>query len=159
MAGMADPAQPLDIGILLAAAYQEFVRELRADLAERGFADSGRSDGYVLRALAGGPMTVSTLADRLEITKQGAGQLVEGMEQRGYVERQPDPDDRRARLVALSGRGQEMLRAARRFHQRYERHLVNRHGAEPVAMFRALLGAVAGTAAGGDDPRLRAFYI
>jgi DNA-binding MarR family transcriptional regulator len=155
---MTRTGQPLDIGILLAAAYQEFVRELRADLAERGFGDTGRSDGYVLRALAGGPMTVSALADRLEITKQGAGQLVEAMEQRGYLERQPDPDDRRARLVGLSARGWQALRAARRFHGRYEHGLVAEHGAEAVAGFRALLNAMVGEQA-LDDPRLRAFYV
>lgn len=155
---MTGTGQPLDIGILMAAAYQEFVRELRADLDRQGFGDTGRSDGYVLRALAGGPVTVSALADRLEITKQGAGQLVEAMEQRGYLDRQPDPDDRRARLVGLSARGWQLLRAARRFHRRYERRLVAEHGAEAVAALRALLTAVAGDRA-VDDPRLRAFYV
>jgi DNA-binding MarR family transcriptional regulator len=155
---MAATGQPLDIGILLAAAYQEFVRELRATVAAQGFEDNGRSDGYVFRALADGPMTVSALAERLEITKQGAGQLVESMERRGYVRREPDPDDRRARLVALSERGENALRAARRFHQRYERRLVREHGAEAVATLRALLGAVAGEQA-AEDPRLRALYL
>lgn len=155
---MTADAQPLDIGILMAAAYQQFVVELRAALAAQGFDDTGRSDGYVFRALAAGPMTVSALAQRLDITKQGAGQLVEDMERRGYLHRQPDPQDRRARLVALSPHGEQALRAARRFHRRYERNLVRRHGAEAVATLRALLGAVAGDAA-LDDPRLRAFYI
>jgi DNA-binding MarR family transcriptional regulator len=155
---VAADAQPLDIGILMAAAYQQFVVELRAALAAQGFDATGRSDGYVFRALSGGPMTVSALAHRLDITKQGAGQLVEDMERRGYLHREPDPNDRRARLVALSPRGVAALRAARRFHRRYEQRLVRRHGAEPVAAFRALLGAVAGEAA-LEDPRLRAFYV
>ena len=155
---MASSGQPLDIGILLAAAYQEFVFELRAALAAQGFDDTGRSDGYVLRALAAGPTTVSALAERLDITKQGAGQLVEAMEQRGYLERHPDPHDRRARLVGLSARGQEVLRAARRFHQRYERQLVREHGPDRVAAFRALLTAIVGPDA-VEDPRLRALYL
>src|SRR5207248_8903508 len=78
----------VDFGILLAAGYQEFVRQLRASLAEQGFGDLGRSDGYVLRALAGRPQTVSALAERLAVTKQGAAQLVEAMEAHGYVSRQ-----------------------------------------------------------------------
>ncbi len=118
---MASSGQPLDIGILLAAAYQEFVFELRAALAAQGFDDTA-------------------------------------MEQRGYLERHPDPHDRRARLVGLSARGQEVLRAARRFHQRYERQLVREHGPDRVAAFRALLTAIVGPDA-VEDPRLRALYL
>lgn len=155
---MAATAQSTDIGILLAVAYQEFVRQLRAAHEAEGFGDTGRSDGVVFRSLAVRPMTVSDLAARLEISKQGAAQIVEDMERRGYVERRPDPDDRRARLVHLSERGTRALAAARRFHRDFERRLVRAHGAAAVAGMRALLDAI-----GGDeqrvDPRLRALYL
>jgi DNA-binding MarR family transcriptional regulator len=156
MAGM-EPTR-LDFGILLVLAYQEFVTELRAELAAQGFDDQGRSDGYVLRALDAAAMTVSELAERLEISKQGAGQIVEDMERRGYVERRPDPRDGRARLLYLSAHGQAALASARRFHQRFEKRLVKEHGAEAVANLRALLTAVAG-AERTADPRFRALYL
>src|SRR5207245_10671416 len=92
MDAMAPREQPVDFGILLAAGYQEFVRQLRADLTGQGFGDLGRSDGYVLRALAGRPVAVRALAARLGVTKQGAGQLVEAMQGKGYLERHADPD-------------------------------------------------------------------
>ena len=155
---MATSAQPTDIGILLAVAYQEFVRELRAAHEAAGFGDTGRSDGFVFRSLAARPMTVSDLAARLEISKQGAAQIVEDMERRGYVERRPDPDDGRARLIQLSDRGRRALATAHRFHRDFERRLAARLGAEPVATLRAMLEAI-----GGDeqrvDPRLRAMYL
>ncbi|CRK58789.1 Transcriptional regulator, MarR family [Alloactinosynnema sp. L-07] len=154
---MATDAQPIDLGILLALGWQEFVRELRAALDEQGFTDQGRSDGYVLRALSAAPMTVSDLAVRLEITKQGAGQIVDDMEARGYVERRPDPSDKRARLLHLSAHGQAALAAAREFHRRYEKRLVREHGAAAVRGLRDLLTAMAGPAA-TPDPRLRALY-
>ena len=156
MAGM-ESTRP-DFGILLVLAYQEFVRELRASLARQGFDDQGRSDGYVLRALGAMPMTVSELADRLEISKQGAGQIVEDMERRGYVERRPDPTDGRARLLHLSEHGRAALTAARRFHQRYERRLIAEHGPEAVAGLRELLTAIAGEEQTAD-PRFRALYL
>ncbi len=156
MAGM-EPTR-LDFGILLVLAYQEFVGELRASLAEQGFTDQGRSDGYVLRALGAAPMTVSELAERLEISKQGAGQIVDDMERRGYVERRPDPRDGRARLLYLSEHGRDALAAARRFHQRFERRLVKEHGAEAVATLRTLLTSVAGEEQAAD-PRFRALYL
>jgi DNA-binding MarR family transcriptional regulator len=151
-------ATRLDFGILLVLAYQQFVIELRTTLAEQGFDDQGRSDGYVLRALDAGPLTVSELAERLEITKQGAGQLVDDMEGRDYVERHPDPRDGRARLVHLSERGRAALAAARGFHQRYERRMSHEHGAEAVATLRALLEAMAGPDRVAD-PRFRALYL
>ncbi|MDX6265140.1 MAG: hypothetical protein QOH84_6828, partial [Kribbellaceae bacterium] len=103
-----------DFGILLILADQEFVRELRATLATEGFEDQGRSDGFVLRTLSRAPATISTLAARLDITKQGAAQIIDDMERRGYVERHPDPTDGRARLIHLSQRGKAALAAARR---------------------------------------------
>lgn len=148
----------LDFGILLVLAYQEFVSELRATLTEQGFHDQGRSDGYVLRALSATAMTVSELADRLEISKQGAGQIVDDMERRDYVERRPDPRDGRARLLYLSEHGRDALAAARRFHQRFERHMVKEHGAEAVASLRTLLTAMAGEEQAAD-PRFRALYL
>jgi len=151
--------QPVDLGILLALAFQEFVRELREAHVRAGFDDLGRSDGVVFRALAAGPMTVSDLAARLEISKQGAGQIVDDMQQRGYLERRPDPQDGRARLVFLSERGTLALAEARRFHRRYERRLVREHGAEAVAALRRLLEVIAGGEQQTVDPHLRALYL
>src|SRR5690349_11406665 len=148
----------LDFGILLVLAYQQFVSDLRASLTEQGYTDQGRSDGYVLRALDAAAITVSELAERLEITKQGAGQLVDDMERRGYVERRPDPTDGRARLLYLSDKGRAALAAARKFHQQYERRLVREHGAAAVTSLRAMLTAMAGEDRAAD-PRFRALYL
>jgi DNA-binding MarR family transcriptional regulator len=148
----------LDFGILLMLAAQQFVVELRAALAKQGFDDQGRSDGYVLRALNAAPMTTSELADRLEISKQGAAQIVDDMERRGYVERRPDPTDGRARLLHLSEHGRTALAAARRFHQRFERGLVAEHAQEAVATLRELLTAMVGKDQAAD-PRFRALYL
>lgn len=145
-----------DLGILVVLAYQQFVLDLHADLAERGFDDLGTSDGFVFRALAEQPMTVSALAGRLEITKQGAGQIIDDMERRGYVVRRPHPDDARARLVELSARGRRALAAARAFHQGREADLVGDHGIRAVRSLRLLLTSLSGGAAEVSDPRLRA---
>jgi DNA-binding MarR family transcriptional regulator len=155
---MTATAQPIDLGILLGLAYQEFVRELREEHDRLGFTDLGRSDGFVFRALADGPRTVTDLAARLQITKQGAGQIIDDMERRGYVERTPDPGDRRAKLVGLSARGREALASARDFHRRYAEQLVRSHGREAVTTLRTLLIAIAGPDQ-AVDPRLRALYL
>jgi len=89
---------------------------------------------------------------------QGAAQVIDDMERRGYVERQPDPDDRRARQVRLSGRGERALANARRFHRDYERRLASTHGQDAVRTPRTMLEAIAGTEQ-SVDPRMRAFYL
>ena len=145
MTGMTRSGKP-DIGILLLLADQEFVRELREHVAAEGFDDQGRSDGFVFRTLSAGPTTISGLAERLEITKQGAGQIVDDMERRGYVERRPDPSDARAKLLHLTERGEAALSTARKFHQTYERRLRKRFGDEAIDTLRDVLTDMAGEA-------------
>jgi DNA-binding MarR family transcriptional regulator len=147
-----------DFGILLLLADQEFVRALRAATAEQGFDDQGRTDGFVLRTLSAGPTTISGLAERLEITKQGASQIVGDMERRGYVERRLDPADARARLLHLTSRGEAALAAARRFHQSYERRLRREYGDDAIDTMRAVLTGMAGEAQ-VDNPHFRALMF
>lgn len=160
---MTPPAQPAsppaDLGILVLLAYQGFVRGLHEEMARAGYDDLGRSDGVVFRMLHAQPRTVSDLAARLEITKQGAAQIVEDMERRGYVVRRPDPADRRARLVDLSDRGREALRVARGFHGAYEAELTAEHGRVQVDALRTMLGAMADRAPDGLDRELRGLYL
>jgi DNA-binding MarR family transcriptional regulator len=137
----------IDLGILLALGYQRFVEQLRDHLAGRGYDDLGRSDGFVLRGLDRAPMTTSQLAALLHISKQGAAQIVNDMQRRGYVEGRPDPADGRARLLHLAPRGQRALAEARAFHRRYERELTDRVGSPAVTALRAALTTIAG----GED--------
>jgi len=150
---------PSDLGILVLLAYQGFVRQLHDDMARRGHDDLGRSDGVVFRMLNAGPRTVSDLAGRLEVTKQGMAQIIEDMERRGYVVRRPDPEDGRARLVELSARGRAALEVAREFHRGYEHRLRKAHGPAAIATLRSLLEDMASAAPEGLDRELRGLYL
>jgi DNA-binding MarR family transcriptional regulator len=119
---------------------------MRADLAGQGFDDLGRSYGYVFRVLGDGDRSLSQLAGLLGMTLPGAGKIVDEMEARGYVERQPDRSDRRVKRLALSRRGRAALKAARAFHRDYERRL-----AEAPAI-RAALASIVGEPADGPTP-------
>jgi DNA-binding MarR family transcriptional regulator len=150
---------PSDIGILVLLAYQGFVRELHDDMAAHGYDDLGRSDGVVFRMLNHQPRTVSELAERLEISKQGAAQIIDDMQRRGYLVRRPDPSDARAKLVALSPRGRSALDVARRFHRSYEKRLTRNHGPEAIEALRAILQTMADAAPEGLDRELRGVYL
>lgn len=55
---------------------------------------------------------LTTLAAAGQTTKQAAKFLVDQLENGGYVERVADPDDGRARLVRITGRGHDVIRVA-----------------------------------------------
>jgi DNA-binding MarR family transcriptional regulator len=52
---------------------------------------------------------MSDLAEALDMTPASASALIDRMDQRGFVTRRSDPDDRRTVLVELSRRGQHIL--------------------------------------------------
>ncbi|MBF6465402.1 MarR family transcriptional regulator [Nocardia beijingensis] len=143
----------MDFGILLGKAYQQLVGELHAHLAERGYRGLGASYGYVLRSLAENARTASQLAEGLGISAQGAAKIVDEMVRHGYVERRPDPADKRAKLLHLSDRGRDLLATVREFHAAYECGLIARVGGDQVATVRAVLGEVVGTAAVSGEER------
>ena len=63
---------------------------------------------------------ITTLAERAGVSKQAMGQLVADLEQRGYIERAPDPSDGRASLVKFTEQGWEFLQDAYRVKQAIE---------------------------------------
>ena len=138
-----------DFGILLGLAYQGFVAHLRADLARHSFRDIGPTVGYVLRVLVDEPMNQRQLSRRLGITDQAIMKIIDDMERRGFVVRAVDPHDARARRLELAARGKQLLRAARRFHARFERALARELGSS-VATTRRVLEHIAAHAPG--DP-------
>jgi DNA-binding MarR family transcriptional regulator len=60
-----------------------------------------------------GVMRLSELSDHLRIAPRSATEVVDALESPGLVRRRPDPGDRRATLVEVTGRGTEVLDAIR----------------------------------------------
>ncbi len=57
-----------------------------------------------------GPTTQTHLADHLGIGRAAIGSVIDRLQARGFVERQPRPDDRRVWLVAITPAGGELAR-------------------------------------------------
>jgi DNA-binding MarR family transcriptional regulator len=62
----------------------------------------------VRRLLANGPTRMSRLADGMNCEASNLTGLVDRLESRRLVERRPDPDDRRVRVLALTPAGDEL---------------------------------------------------
>lgn len=74
--------------------------------------DLGRGSGRVksLMWLSEGPLTLSGLAESIGVDAPYATLIVDSLEERGLVERQPDPEDRRRKLVSLTPAGAEAVK-------------------------------------------------
>lgn len=55
------------------------------------------------------PLTARQLAGSLEVTEVTVSRFIQTLERNGWVHREPDPDDRRARLVHLTPRATQNL--------------------------------------------------
>ena len=64
---------------------------------------------FVHIELAG--IRLTELAARTSMTPQAMGELVDDLQRLGYLERIPDPSDRRAKLIVLTDRGLDTLQA------------------------------------------------
>jgi DNA-binding MarR family transcriptional regulator len=60
-----------------------------------------------------GVMRLSELSDWLRIAPRSATEVVDALEKRGLAGRRPDPGDRRATLVEVTGDGGSVLDAIR----------------------------------------------
>ena len=134
----ADQPQP-NLGILLREPYRIASERLHERFAESGHPEVRVPHGNVFAFLDHGGTRVSELARRAQITKQSMGELVAHLERNGYVERIPDPDDRRAKLVRSTARGSELYAIARRFVAEVEAEWTERLGQRKMGTLRALL--------------------
>ncbi|WP_199701664.1 MarR family winged helix-turn-helix transcriptional regulator [Jiangella rhizosphaerae] len=89
------------------------LRRLSGPELERTGVTPGQLRVLRLLSAAGSPLRVSELARRLDVIPRSATSVVDLLEERGLVERRPDPDDRRATLVALTPSGTQVLRSLR----------------------------------------------
>lgn len=83
-----------------------------ATLASAGADDITLAQSRLLQRMTPAGVRLTDLAEQAGVTKQTAGALVDQLERSGYVTRETDPSDARARLVTLSDKGLSVCRAA-----------------------------------------------
>jgi DNA-binding MarR family transcriptional regulator len=93
------------IGVLTAITSDALRQRVQERYAAAGFADLRLAHDVVFALLRPDGDRIVDLAKRAQMTKQSMGYLVAYLEAHGYVERVPDPTDRRAQLVRRSARG------------------------------------------------------
>lgn len=94
----------------VALAGQQLIAD---ELARRGFADLRPALLAVAQHVGADGTRVTELAARAWLTKATVVHAVDELERLGYVTREPDPTDRRAKLVRPTARAREAEQVAR----------------------------------------------
>jgi DNA-binding MarR family transcriptional regulator len=128
-----------NLGVLLREPFLIGSELLHQHFAEQGHPEVRAPHGAVMQFLGNDGTRVSDLARRAQITKQSMAELVGHLERHGYVERVPDPSDRRAKLVRATSKGLEVHAIAGRFITRLEREWEQRLGKAKMKQLKALL--------------------
>jgi DNA-binding MarR family transcriptional regulator len=142
-----------DLGILAARLLFAVQREVFARLAERGHGDVRPQHGAILAYLDADGVRATELARLSGRHKQIVGRLVDELEALGYVERRPDPADRRAKLVVPTERGLDEQRHADEIIAEIERRHAATLGEPTYAQLRHALMKITDPAGmpGADD--------
>jgi DNA-binding MarR family transcriptional regulator len=141
------PRPPLMIR-LLSVAFDDFCEGLEQRLADTPYNDIRISHGCVFGNIDPDGSRLTELAERARMTKQSVGEVTSDLEQRGYVERVPDPSDGRAKIIRLTERGRAAQALGIGLIDDLEQDWVERFGAERVAALREALEAITGERVG-----------
>jgi len=128
---------PRALPALLTEVKQAILRRFFVALADQGFDDIREGHGCVFGFIDvehGSRLT--DLAERSGLTKQAVGEAATELERRGYLERVPDPRDRRAKIIKLTPRGLEAAITGRRLFAKIEREWAEQLGEDLLAGLR-----------------------
>lgn len=137
----ASPPLPAYLGPLLA--WHE-VRHLQL-LEGEGFADVRRAHNAVFMHLPAEGLRLTELAASAGMTKQAMGELVDDLVAKGYLRRDPDPADGRAKLIGWAPRGEAAHEATLRAFSRLDDEVLDVLGADRFEQFVGMLAEVVAT--------------
>jgi DNA-binding MarR family transcriptional regulator len=136
--------EQVSIPALLRHARNTYGAAMRRALEEAGYDDIPKNGLYVIGGMApaAGNVPLADLIRGLRLSKQAAGQLVDALVTRGYLERAVDARDRRKLNVTLTERGRDAARSQAAARDAIDAELTQRVGARAVSAMRLALGAL-----------------
>ena len=125
-------------------ALGSLMTQSRSLLLEEGEPELRPSHHRVLGHVPPEGITVTDLAERVGMTKQGIGQFVTRLTASGHLTVSASPDDRRVRIVRRTAKGDAAARRLTRLLDRLEADWAERVGVRRYREFRAVLDDIAG---------------
>jgi DNA-binding MarR family transcriptional regulator len=148
-----DPSQ-VTLPALMDLAVDAMYTDFRKLLEQTPYDDVRPTHGCVFRFVHGDGMRLTELAAKAGLTKQSVGEIVDDLTRLGYIERFPDPTDKRAKLIRLTEKGLDAQRIGFSFFAKLEEDWAESFGADRIADLRALLEDIAQAKAPGAVPEL-----
>jgi DNA-binding MarR family transcriptional regulator len=136
-------ASRITLPALMDLAVEAMYADFRKLLEESDITDVRPTHGCVFRFVHGDGMRLTELATRAGLTKQSVGEIVDDLAGLGYLERYPDPTDRRAKLIRLTAKGLKTQRIGFSLFTKLEEDWADAFGADRIAALRTLLEEVA----------------
>ena len=133
-----DPESDLNTVAMLGRAYSLLGFKIVDGVVGSGFPQKPSHSAVFAQIKAEGSR-LTELARGANITPQAMGELVDELEELGYVERRPDPSDRRAKLIVLTDNGRACIAAGRATIEGQEDEMVRILGERGHRQLRALL--------------------
>jgi DNA-binding MarR family transcriptional regulator len=129
------------IGFLLARAHLIAREEADRALAEVGLTAKGYA--ALATVVSDAPISQQRLSRRLRMDPATMVDVIDGLEQSGYIERRRNPDDRREYALITTARGRGLFSRAKRALNAAERETIRDLDAEETSTLRELLGRIA----------------
>jgi DNA-binding MarR family transcriptional regulator len=139
-----------EIGELAALVRAKLIDHVERRLRAGGYTDVRAIHDCVFRYLGPGGSRLRDLASQAQMAPQSIGWHVDELERLGYVERVPDPSDRRAKLIRPTEHGLAYMAAARDALAEIEREWVSAVGTETVTRLRDAMREIASLEADMD---------
>ena len=127
------------LGLLLRLASQRWGAEMDGILEELGVTGVTSAHARVIPFVPPEGASIQELAQRANVRKQTMTQSVDQLVASGYVERRPDPNDRRATIVRLTAKGRQLRPKSREAGARVERAWAAEVGSDELEALRAVL--------------------
>ena len=143
---------------LMRAARGTYARSIRAHLQAIGVDDLPRNGAFILFSAEGAADAREELPAGLGVSKQAVSQVIDVLVNRGFLDRNTDPSDRRRITLRLTERGHEVVTAVWQGTEAVDRQLAARMSPEEITAMRSGLMALAdikaaSTASGAGVPR------
>jgi DNA-binding MarR family transcriptional regulator len=127
------------VGAMMRVVWQWIRQEIYAGVIEAGYGDLNPAHVGMFRYPSSEGLRPSELADKVNITKQSVNDLLGHLERCGYLTREPDPADGRARVIRLTDKGHELEWVINGLAEGAERRIADHLGPKRFAQFRSSL--------------------
>ncbi len=128
---------------IVVLASDALARELVRRISREGFPEIRPAHARAVGFLPPEGARLTELAQRAQMTKQAMAELVDELVDAGYMSKEPDPNDGRAKIIKFTSKGLRAARTGKRLYDDMERDLGRMLGPKVMASVRRALSRIA----------------